>query len=322
MNVERFGDISKITLPTTFSVGDVNVYVVKGDRLTLVDAGVKTKASWEALVYGLSQLGYAPKDLEQVVLTHHHPDHVGLLDFLPDGIDVIGHKYCANWLSRDESYLKEYVEFLRALYLQFGLKEVEFPLSQIGATLKVSCEQSKLTQVMQEGERLFGMDEWTVYETLGHAQSHLVFFREKDGSLLAGDHVLATISSNPILEPPLIKNAARPKPLVQYNHSLKKMLELPIHIAYTGHGTEVKDTHELVNRRLARQHERAMSVYEMLKEKPMTAFQVCQQLFPAVYQKEIALTLSQSVGQLDYLQEIGHIEAQMNDEGVLYFVPL
>lgn len=323
MNVERFGDIAKITLPTPFPIGDVNVYVVKGDRLTLVDAGVKTKASWEAFVYGLSQLGYTPEDLEQVVLTHHHPDHVGLLDFLPDEIDVVGHRYCAKWLSRDEALMKEYVDFLQALYVQLGLpKELEFRPEQIGAPLKFACDHGKLTREMREGERLFGMPEWLVYETPGHSQSHLVFFREKDGALLAGDHLLAKVSSNPLLEPSLVMTEERPKPQVQYNHSLRKMLELPIHIAYTGHGTEVKNSHALITRRLQRQHERAMSVYEMIKEKPLTAFQVCQQLFPAIYLKETALTLSETVGQLDYLQNNGQVEAQMNDEGILYYFPV
>ncbi|WP_203361827.1 MBL fold metallo-hydrolase [Bacillus sp. REN10] len=319
-NVERFGDIAKITLPTPFSVGDVNVYVIKGDRLTLVDAGVKTKASWEAFVYGLSQLGYTPEDIEQVVLTHHHPDHVGLIDFLSDEVDVIGHPYCAKWLSWDEEFMKEYIDFLRALYVQLGLpKEMEFRPEQIGAPLKFSCEQAKLTQEVQEGERLLGLDEWLVYETPGHSQSHVVFFREKDGVLLAGDHLLATISSNPLLEPPLIVGEERPKPQVQYNHSLRKMLQLPIEIAYTGHGAEVKNSHALIHHRLKRQHERAISVKGMLKDRAMTAFQVCQQLFPSIYQKETALTLSETVGQLDYLQDNGQVEARLNDEGVLYY---
>ena len=73
------GNIAKIILPTPFPVGDVNVYVVKGDVLTLVDTGVQSKESKEALSYQLGQLGLKIKDIEQIILTHHHPDHAGCI---------------------------------------------------------------------------------------------------------------------------------------------------------------------------------------------------------------------------------------------------
>ncbi|MBM7648088.1 glyoxylase-like metal-dependent hydrolase (beta-lactamase superfamily II) [Bacillus ectoiniformans] len=321
MNAERFGDIMKISLPTPFPVGDVNVYVIKGDRLTLIDAGVKTKESWEAFVHGLSQFGLTPEDIEQVALTHHHPDHVGMLDFLPDDIDVIGHRYNEKFLTRDEHFMKEQSQFFERLFRQFGLpKEWEPMLKQMGAPLKFSCEEGRLTKRVKEGDELPGLNGWSVYETPGHAQSHLVFFREKDGTLFAGDHVLATISSNPLLEPPLRFDMERPKPQVQYNESLKKMLHLPIEKAFTGHGGEVTRIHSLVERRLERQHDRAMSVKEMLKDKPLTALEVCINLFPAIYKKELGLTLSETVGQLDYLLDLGQISVRTDEHQVLHYV--
>ncbi|KZR60304.1 MBL fold metallo-hydrolase [Pseudobacillus badius] len=323
MNVESFGDIIKITLPTPFPVGDVNVFLVKGDRLTLIDAGVKTAASFEAFTSGLSEIGYTVGDIEQVVLTHHHPDHIGLLDFLPEGIEIIGHRYCSGWLTKDEQLLQKNSVFFRDLFLQCGLPpEAEGMLSKIQAPLKFSCENSTLTTAVQEGEELPGLPGWRVFETPGHAQSHLAFFREQDGSLLAGDHILATISSNPLLEPPLIPGTDRPRPQLQYNDSLRRMMELPVDTVYTGHGKEVRNIVPLITRRLERQHERALSVKEMLKEKPLTAFEVCQRLFPAVYKKELGLTMSETVGQLDYLLHIGEAGAEQNEQGVSLYFPL
>lgn len=323
MNVESFGDIIKVTLPTPFPVGDVNVFLIKGDRLTLVDAGVKTAASFEAFTSGLSEIGYTVADIEQVILTHHHPDHIGLLDFLPEGIDIIGHRYCKNWLAKDERFLQENFLFFRDLFFQSGLpSEAEAMLGKIQSPLKFSSESSALTIAVQEGDQLPGLQDWRIFETPGHAQSHLAFFREKDGALVAGDHILATISSNPLLEPPLVPGTERPKPQLQYNHSLKKMMELPVDIVYTGHGKEVRNIVPLISRRLERQHERAMSVKEMLQERPLTAFEVCMRLFPAVYKKETALTMSETVGQLDYLLNIGEAGVEQNDQGVLFYFPL
>ncbi|HOQ90855.1 MAG TPA: MBL fold metallo-hydrolase, partial [Candidatus Hydrogenedentes bacterium] len=71
--------IAPIVLPTPFPVGDVNVYLYRGqDRLTLFDAGVKTDQAWDALVEQIRELGYEIRDIGRIVLTHHHFDHIGL----------------------------------------------------------------------------------------------------------------------------------------------------------------------------------------------------------------------------------------------------
>ena len=171
----------------------------------------------------------------------------------------------------------------------------------------------KLSGFLAEGNQLPGLPGWTAIETLGHAQSHLSFFREKDGVLIGGDQLLARISPNPIMEPPLHPGDERLRPLLQYNKSLKKLLELPISKVYSGHGVEVENVNELIQFRMTRQHNRAMQVKKMLEEKPLTAFEVCQQLFPKVYRNEIRLTMSETIGQLDYLVDLGEIESEIQD---------
>ena len=56
---------------------------------------------------------------------------------------------------------------------------------------------------LKEGDALPGHPEWSVLETLGHARSHLVFWNEKMRTMIGGDLVLAKVSSNPLIEPPL-----------------------------------------------------------------------------------------------------------------------
>ena len=79
MSAKWIGDIAKIVLPTPFAVGDVNVYLVKGEELSLIDAGPQTEEAKQVLDRNLSELGYSISDIDQVVLTHHHPDHAGML---------------------------------------------------------------------------------------------------------------------------------------------------------------------------------------------------------------------------------------------------
>ncbi|MFS0643933.1 MBL fold metallo-hydrolase [Siminovitchia sp. 179-K 8D1 HS] len=313
------GDIMKLVLPTPFAVGDVNVYIVKGEALTLVDGGVKTEEAWNAFLVQLQELGMRPEDIEQVILTHHHPDHVGLLEWLPKDLPVYGHKYVRPWIEKDQSFFSAYDDFYKRLFREFAVEgDFNQLLAIMKSSLRFSCERP-LTYEIEEGDVIPGFEDWVVLETPGHAQSHLVFYREKDGTLLAGDHVLAAISSNPLLEPPLIPSDERPKPQLQYNDSLRKLLDVDIRIAFTGHGPEVKKTHELIERRLLRQHERAMQVKEILEEKPLTTFQLTKILFPAVYEKQLGLTLSETTAQLDYLLSVDAINKRVEENGAAYF---
>jgi glyoxylase-like metal-dependent hydrolase (beta-lactamase superfamily II) len=309
--------IAKITLPTPFAVGDVNVYLVKGEKLTLVDVGPKTEEAWKSLTAQLAQLNLTTKDIEQVVLTHHHPDHSGLLDFFPDYLEVYGHPMNERWLQPTEDFFLGQKNFFVELFREFGLPEEYLKYLENFKKAASELGNRPLTGTLVEGTRPPGLSDWQVIETPGHAQSQIALFRESDGVLIAGDVIIAHISPNPLLEPPAPGETERPKPQLQHNHSMQKLLSYPIHVVYSGHGEEVCQLAELVEKRLLRQHERAMTVNGWLKEEQLTVFQICKRLFPKVYQRQLMLTISETVAQLDYLSSIGEIISK-DTKPVLY----
>lgn len=208
--------ISQITIPTPFAVGDTHMYLLKGDRLSLIDAGIKTEDAWEACRHQLKKLGYYPNDIEQIILTHHHPDHIGLIEQFPRADSLIAHKNVDVWLRRDESFFKRYVQFFKHIFTAGGIPEyLHGFLDQIRVLLQFSGK-GKLTSVLEEGDSLPGHEDWKAIETKGHAQSHVSFFRETDGAFIAGDHLLYHISPNPLMEPPMTPEEQRPKPMLRY----------------------------------------------------------------------------------------------------------
>lgn len=311
--------IIKLTMPTPFAVGDVNVYLIKGDALSLIDAGVNTTVAWESFQFQLAQHGFIPEDIDQVILTHHHPDHIGLLESLPDNIPIYAHPYAKPFLENNQIFFEQYDQFYKQLFKEFGMKgDFNEKLALLKAPLRYASHRA-LTYEINEGDKIPGLPNWNILYTPGHAQSHLSFFREQDGILIAGDHLLATISSNPLLEPAINPIDARPKPQLQYNQSLKKLLDYKINLVYTGHGGAINRAQPLIERRLDRQHARALQVKDMLQGKKLTTYELTKQLFPAVYQKQLGLTLSETTAQLDYLLAHGMINKTISSDGIARF---
>lgn len=309
--------IEKLVLPTPFAVGDVNAYVLKGDALTLIDVGPKTDVALEALRVQLKALGYSLRDIEQVVLTHHHPDHAGWVEAFENAV-LLGHPYNDPLLQRTPHFMTDYDAFYDNHIRLAGVPlDPEIVIREMHKSLRFLGERS-LDHLLQEGDPLPGHPHWTVLETLGHAQSHLAFWNEQAGQLIGGDLLLQHVSSNPLVEPPLQEHMERPKALLQYNQSLTRLLELPIERMFTGHGSIIEEVHPLIHTRLEEQRQRAHYVLTMMKEGEKSLFQLTQQLFPKVYQKQLGLTLSETLGQLDYLIEHDLVVTSERD-GVLYY---
>ncbi|ARK20174.1 MULTISPECIES: MBL fold metallo-hydrolase [Sporosarcina] len=310
--------ITKIITPTPFAVGDVNCFLLKGDTLTLVDAATKTPEAREVLQMKLKEMGYTFHDIEQVFVTHHHPDHCGLVEQF-DRAEILGHPYLNYWLSRDAEFLDRHDRFYEQSLLEEGVPdEYSKWLQRFRRSVDMMGDRP-VDRIMNEGDDLPGHPGWKIQESLGHAQSHLSLFNEQQGILIGGDLLLEKVSSNPLIEPPLKKEQGRPKSLLQYNASLKRLLDLPVSLVYGGHGGEIMNAHELITERLAKQHDRAMKVLAMLDESK-TVYDVTKLLFPAVYEKELGLTLSETIGQLDYLVANEFISETTDSVGVHHYV--
>ena len=82
--------IHRLAIPTPFAVGRVNVYLIEDEPLTLVDAGPNSGTSFDELQRGVARLGHSLEDIELVILTHQHIDHLGLVSLVAahSGADV------------------------------------------------------------------------------------------------------------------------------------------------------------------------------------------------------------------------------------------
>src|SRR3954463_14046861 len=74
--------IPRLAIPTPFAVGRVNTYLIEDDPLTLVDSGPNSGRALDELQRRLRDRGHSLDDIEMILITHQHIDHIGLVDII------------------------------------------------------------------------------------------------------------------------------------------------------------------------------------------------------------------------------------------------
>lgn len=89
---EVFEGIYKISYPLNIEgIKDVNSYFIKEEKL-LIDAGPGYELAYEKLLSSLESINLGINDIEYVILTHHHTDHMGMIKYFPKSIKIISDK--------------------------------------------------------------------------------------------------------------------------------------------------------------------------------------------------------------------------------------
>lgn len=314
-----------ITMPTPFPVGDVSAYLALGtdaSPLTLIDCGVRTDEARAALQAGLAACGVTFRDIERVVITHHHTDHIGFAAEIAaeSGAEVWAHQLCVPWLEQPEPTRRAFDAYLQPIFREGGVPEdVIAGIEMISAYLGSFVQPVKVSRTLAEGDwlELLGMA-WRVYHTKGHAGDLLCFYQPETRLLLSSDHVLRDISSNPLLEPPESPDQPRPQRLLDYLSELQRIAQLDIRIAYPAHGAPVTDVPQLVESRLLMHAQRAERLRSLCAEQPHTLYELVRAMFPRLRQPEMFLAISEVLGHLDLLVRDGKIAAERRD-GVAYW---
>lgn len=310
-----------LTLPTPFPVGPVNAYLAEGDPLTLIDTGPKADMSRTALEAGLAERGYRVEDLRRILITHHHVDHMGLAGELVarSGAELWTHPYNVSWLADYPAERQRQHPFFLEIWRGAGVPdEIIALMDEAGDGIGRWLDPVTATHTLAEGQRLtLGGDEWRVFHTPGHAGGLVCLWEAASATLLANDHLIRDISSNPVLEPPPLMNGPRPRRLVEYLHHMQRMAALGPEVALPGHGEPVTDVPGLVRQRAAFHERRARRLLEALEGEPRTLWELTQNLFPRVTRgMDYFLALSEVLGHLDMLEEAGQARPGREAEAV------
>jgi glyoxylase-like metal-dependent hydrolase (beta-lactamase superfamily II) len=313
-----------LPIPTPFAVGRVNVYLVEDDPLTLVDAGPNSATSLTTLENALAEHGRRVEDLERIVVTHQHIDHIGLVQILADrsGAEVVALEMLAPWLAHYGDGMEADDAFSEAIMARHGIPEdVRYALRSVSHAFRAWGAAATVTRAVREGETIeFAERTWTVWHRPGHSPSDTVFHDAERGELIAGDHLIKHISSNPLISRPLEGSDPddRPQALVIYMRSLEQTKAMELARVLPGHGDEIHGHVQLIEERFRLHERRARKLLGLIAERPRTAYELAQAMWGNVAVTQAYLTLSEVLGHVDLLRNDGHV-VERTEGGVAHF---
>jgi glyoxylase-like metal-dependent hydrolase (beta-lactamase superfamily II) len=322
--VSAAGSIHVLPIPTPFAVGRVNCYLIEDDPLTLVDTGPNSGTSLTELEAGLAGHGRRIEDLERIVLTHQHIDHIGLAQIIADrsGAEVVALAALAPWLARYGTEMDADDAFAEGLMRSNGVpRDIAIALRAVTAQYRAWGSAVQVTRTVDEGDVLeFAARSWRVHHRPGHSPSDTIFHDEASGELLGGDHLIKHISSNPLISRPLGGDVSgrRPQALVAYLASMRATRELELKVVLSGHGDPIDDHRALIDDRIAGHERRVVKIATILADGPRSAFEIAQQMWGNVAVTQAYLTLSEVLGHIDLLLERGQV-VEVQEDGVVRF---
>ena len=324
--------IHRLAIPTPFQVGRVNAYLIEDSPLTLLDSGPNSAKAMDELEQALAAHGHAVEDIELLIVTHQHIDHFGLASILArrSGAEVAALDLLAPYLARFGREAEADDGFAEAIMLRHGIPpDIVTALRAVSASFRAWGSAVEVTRALAHGSELALRDRTLrVLHRPGHSPSDTVFLDESRSILLAADHLIKHISSNPLLarplgartDPPGAAPAAdeRPRALLTYLDSLAETRAMELALVLPGHGQPIAEHAALIDERFRMHRRRAERIRRLIVSRPASAHEIAHELWGNVAVTQAYLTLSEVLGHLDMLLADGRA-AEHESDGVVRF---
>ena len=292
-----------------------NAFAVAADGgIVLFDTGMATADGERQLELGLAQAGWRPADVRLVVCTHAHADHYGLAGPI---VDAAG---CELWMHPRWQHVRAYAEDpAGALERRIEVaRQSGVPMAALERyqQQRQNADTGIARVVEPDRELLPGVEvatdlgAWQVYETPGHAPSHVVLHQPDRGLMISGDHLLGRVSV-------FFDYGHSPDPVSEFIGGLDTVEDLPTSLCLAGHGRPFRDVPAKVAANRAQLDQHLTSVRATIDSGPHTAFEVATELIGAdnLNPATAPWALQLSLAYLDHLVLAGEAAVEEDSAG-------
>lgn len=327
---EVFPNLFQIVVPLPNNpLGHLNAYLIKSSgKKLLIDTGLNFPQVFEALRHGLSKVGVKPQMLTDVLITHFHVDHVGVLPLLrevSENLNVWIHeaeKRISQLMVRDfTNYVDHMKNFMKSFDAPSSFADNLPKFHPAFFTPKVYEELAETAQPLNDGQEI-SVDSYNfqVLWTPGHSPGHICLYEPHLKALISGDHVLPTIT------PHVSQFMANMNPLDDYLKSLEKVEKLDVKIVLPAHERVFTNLSERVKQLKSHHKQRLNEIMNYLKTGKLTPYNLASKVhwnvnykswdnFP-LFQKYLAL--GETLSHLTFLEKRGFVRKVVFDQKIFY----
>jgi glyoxylase-like metal-dependent hydrolase (beta-lactamase superfamily II) len=291
-----------------------------GEGLTLIDCGTDWDEGFEALTGGMTAVGLDPAGIHTLVVSHLHPDHVGMAPRLARrwGIKTVMHSNAARLIDRYND-TSGFVQRTRDLADRHGV-----PTAQHAAFVEVGARPNWMPpidqpdQVVDDGDRI-PIDRDRVFEVLhtpGHEPAHICLRDSRTGVLFSGDHIL------PRITPFVGYDELSEDVLGDFLKSLARIEQLEIGLTYPAHGAMVEHGSARAEQLLAHHQRRLADMLDVIDPTGASAWEVMEKVFrPNLGPNEQRLALRETIAHLEHLRLQGKLTPLERNGTTRYRLP-
>lgn len=304
----------RIELPTMFGMKTVNAYLFKTPVPTLIDCGENSDESWSALNEQLEQQGISVADIERIIITHAHVDHIGMAQRIVDASS------CKVWVTplvypwaiqldkmkelRVGMIERTFSAFIQGDEAFQNMWEAVRSLFSSTDRFWLPIAEESIVQFELEDHLELGGRQWEIIHVPGHCANQTCFYDRANRELISADMIL-NITPTPVIEYDTNRADHRSRGLSELLESYDKIAALAIETVYPGHYNEMGDPTQIIQFQKNRIDQRVSQTLGFIQEGTTQFSKLLGRLYPNRISMPAANML---IGYLDLLEDQGKIK--------------
>jgi glyoxylase-like metal-dependent hydrolase (beta-lactamase superfamily II) len=316
---------AQLLIPVPF-LGTVNLWLLRGEPLTLVDTGPKSDEGLWTLERQLRGHGLAVEDIELLLLTHHHLDHTGLAGLIRErsGARVAALGPTATWGIGYHEQAAVERRFTEKLLAAHGVPAALIADSEpFWEHIIRGSADYETDVVLADGDEIRAGDRTLrVIHRPGHSTTDTLFVDDDANTAIVGDHLLADITTGAEATESSLPAGGRRRALFDYLTGLKLTAAMGLDRCYSGHGPIIRNPAKLIDERFAFHSARLDRITEIVETGADTAYAIAQALWSEeVAATQTVLAIWEVLGHLDILVTRGTLSEDVDPAGAHSFHP-